>query len=190
MPRSLFTRILHTALTIAILHQLVVSWFMERPRPGGGGNLGYELHQAIGLASIGILGLFWAWTVVRQREHGLADLLPWFSVQRRRAVLQDIAKHARSLVQCRLPDPEDETPLASAVHGLGLLAATAMALTGLAVFVMMGQDGALVGPGRLFLDVHRVAANAMWAYLIGHAALALLHQVAGHLVLERIFLGR
>ena len=74
-------------------------------------------------------------------------------------------------------------PLATAVHGLGLLTVTAMAVTG-AAFALLGlpRDQA-----RLVLQIHKLVANLMWAYLIAHAGLAVLHQFLGQPVIKRIF---
>lgn len=74
----------------------------------------------------------------------------------------------------------EETPLASAVHGLALLAAIAMAASGAIVFATMGPDGALSGLGSGALSAHSLLANLMWAYLVGHASLAVLHQMQEH----------
>jgi cytochrome b561 len=37
------------------------------------------------------------------------------------------------------------------------------------------------------LEVHETFANVMWAYLVAHAALALLHEWAGHRTIRRMF---
>jgi cytochrome b561 len=42
-------------------------------------------------------------------------------------------------------------------------------------------------PGGIVLQVHRAFANLMWAFVIAHAGVALLHQVMGHAVLQRMF---
>jgi len=74
----------------------------------------------------------------------------------------------------------DESPLASAMHGLGLLTVLAMAGTG----AVMALGGVHDGP---VLEIHRLLASLMWVYLIAHASAALLHQVQGHHVLQRMF---
>jgi cytochrome b561 len=191
MKSSLTTRILHAALAVAIVHQLVISWFMERPKPGGPTeNLAFDLHETVGLISLGLLALYWLWTMLRLNEEGPGALIPWFSAERRRRVLADIGNYRNSLVQRRLPPPMAEMPLASAIHGLGLLVATAMAVTGAIVYALMGADGSLAGGGRLVLELHEVLANLMWAYLIGHAGIAVVHDIVGHRVLGRMFLGQ
>jgi len=191
MPRSTITRVLHAALALVIVNQLVVSLFMEGPEPGGPSeSLMFELHQTVGLISVFVLGLFWVWALFRRKERGLAILFPWFSGMRRRALLADGRDHLLSLRRLRLPTPEAEAPLASAVHGLGLLIASAMALTGTAVFVVTGPGGSIGDAGEFVLEVHSTLGTVMWTYLIGHAVVAVVHEIAGHRVLERIFLGR
>ena len=45
-------------------------------------------------------------------------------------------------------------------------------------------------PGGLVLQIHKVLANLMWAYVIAHAGIALLHQAQGHDVLRRMIWRR
>lgn len=178
--RSLATRLLHATLLLAVCWQLIGSNFIERPRATRPGNAMYEWHEVVGLATLGVVLAFWVWSWVRRRETPLAALFPWFSARRLRAVGDDLARHLVELRQFRLPGGEAETPLASAVHGLGLLGALAMGATGAWLYT-------LAVPTGVVLDVHKLVANLMWAYLIGHAALAILHQIAGHGVFQRMF---
>jgi cytochrome b561 len=188
MQKTILTRLLHAGLAVAVIHQLAVSLVMQAPHPGRApADLAYELHESVGLASLGILAAFWVWVLLRRREHAPGALFPWFSRRRRAAFLADLGDHARSLVRLRLPMPREETPLASATHGLGLCAATGMALTGGVLYAVMGPDGALGDFGRLARELHEMLANLMWAYLIGHAGIAILHEFAGHRTLERMF---
>lgn len=114
-----------------------IAW--QEARQGRPGNLGFELHESVGLASVGILVIFWLWPLVRNREHGISALIPWFSAARRKAVAADLAGHLTALRKGDLPSPAEEAPLASAVHGLGLLVATAMAATGAVVYATMSS---------------------------------------------------
>ncbi|MEQ8693963.1 MAG: cytochrome b/b6 domain-containing protein [Gammaproteobacteria bacterium] len=191
MHRSLITRALHAVLALVIVNQLAVSLFMERPVTGGlPENLAFEFHEVVGLTSVFVLGLFWGWTMLRREEHGLATMVPWFSTSRRRALLADVRDHLHSLRRLRLPIPGSETPLANAVHGLGLMIASAMALTGAGIFVATDVSGSIIGVGETLLEVHSTLATVMWAYLIGHAVVAIAHEITGHRVLERILFIR
>jgi cytochrome b561 len=188
MKGSLPTRLLHLMLAAATIHQLVVSLFMQMPRPPGRtGDLAFDFHQIVGLASLGILLLFWVWTVVRRYEHGFSDLVPWFSSAQRKAVIEDLGLHLGAVRRGKFPQPAAKSALASAVHGLGLVVATGMAASGAVVYVLTEANQAVTGLGAAALDAHRVVANLMWAYLVAHASIALLHQMKGHNVLQRMF---
>lgn len=184
VPRSLLTRLLHATIALAVIAQLVGIGFAEPPQPGLQGNLMFSVHQVVGLGTLGVLAAFWLWTLLRRREDGFTALVPWFSRSRRAAVLADLREHVAALRQLRLPQPGNETPLASAIHGLGLIVATTMAATGATVFAGMAPDGALPAWADAALIVHKAAANLIWAYLIGHAAVALLHEAMGHRLLR------
>ena len=179
---SLTTRLLHGALALGVTYQLVFIGLVEGPRRGAPGNLFYEIHEIVGLTTLAIVSAFWLWSLARRRETRLAALFPWFSPVRLRALAADVGRHWASIRRLRLPEA-DESPLATAVHGLGLLTVTAMAATGgaLALFALPQNSAGLV------LEVHELVSNLMWAYLIGHAGLALLHQLVGQRVLQRIF---
>lgn len=187
MTHSRTTRVVHLLLAVAIVHQLVISLFMEMPRNGAGGDLAFVLHGYVGVFSMGAIAIFWVWVLLRRREHGIGALLPWFWKARRRALASDVARHLRFLKRLDVPAPGDATPLASAVHGLGLLAASVMAATGTAMFAVMSPDGSLPDAAKAILNLHRLFGNLMWAFLVGHAAIAVLHQAKGHSVLQRIF---
>jgi cytochrome b561 len=71
IPRSLPTRLLHGLLAAAIVYQLVGSLVMNAPKPGMPANLAFELHESVGLATVGLLAAFWLRTLVRRRGAGL-----------------------------------------------------------------------------------------------------------------------
>ena len=179
-PRTLPTRLLHAALLLAVSWQLAASGLVERPRAAKPGNLFYEIHEVVGLVTLALVLLYWLWGLVRRRETPFAALFPWFSVLRLKAVAADVRAHWAHLRRLRLPPSDAETPLASTVHGLGLLTALAMAASGAWLYTQNV-------PGGPMLEIHELVSNLMWAYLIGHASLALLHQLTGHRVFQRMF---
>jgi cytochrome b561 len=179
--RSNLTRLLHVLLLAAVLYQLISSEFTGLPDNGEAPSLGFRLHEYIGMTSLGIVTVFWGWTLVRHGETRLSELFPWLFPGRTRAIFNDVVCQARLLSGPELVDYVSGI-LASAVHGLGLLVVTGMAATGTVYFFAL--DTPL---GRDALDIHRLIANFMWAYLIGHAALAALHHLLGSDVLRRMF---
>jgi cytochrome b561 len=72
---------------------------------------------------------------------------------------------------------------ASAMHGLGLMLASFLALSRAAwYFVFAGTPYA-----KTMMGLHSLAGNLMWVFLIGHPSMAILHQLAGDEVFSRMF---
>lgn len=179
--RTLMTKLLHVFLLLSVLWQLFASGLVERPRAGQPGNLFYDIHEIVGLATLALVLVFWLWSVVRRCETPFAALFPWLSGGRLKLLITDVSAHWTAMRQWQLPHAETETPLATAVHGLGLLTTLAMAASGAWLYTQMV-------PGGLVLEVHKAVSNLMWAYLVAHAGLALVHQAMGHRVLQRMFI--
>jgi len=180
VSRSQATRVLHLVLLLAVLHQVISSKIIHRPLPGDAPSTLFMLHEYIGLASLGIVSAFWLWALVRHGETSFANLFPWLSPRRILAVIDDGVGHLHAVLR-RDASYEGSGALASAVHGLGLLVVTAMAATGTVLFF----SGGLVW--HYAMSLHRVIANLMWAYLIGHAGIATLHHLLGSDMLRRMF---
>ena len=181
------TRIIHALFAFAIVTQLLTSLVMRAPRPArAGADSLFILHEYAGLSALAIAGLFWVALLVRRRGTEAGALFPWLSGRRLRALWADAAAHASSLRALEWPR-DGAGPLASAIHGLGLLLMTLMAVTGAVVYVLMAPDGRLPGTAAISLDIHRLFANLVWAYLIGHAGLAVLHQMFGAPVIAEMW---
>jgi len=185
--RSNLTRCLHLAILAIVAHQLLTSTVMERPMPGEDPEWPYTLHTWIGTGGLIVLTLFWLWTLRRRPwETRLSQFVPWFSPIRLGAIFQEILGVVHNLTNMRAPSLQLPA-LSSAVHGLGLLLATFLAATGAAWFFALNGTPY----GRTIIGLHELAGNFMWAYLIGHATMALLHQALGDKVISRMFwLGR
>jgi cytochrome b561 len=183
-PRhSLTTRFFHASLAGAVIVQLLSSVWMRRPRGTEPGNILFPIHEYAGMVALALAFLFWV-TVLRRRV-GTAPgaLIPWFSAERLRALWADVGTHLRAARAFTLPPHQDHAALPSAIHGLGLLLISYMAVSGTYWYLM-----SLAGLGRSiyvkpFLELHGLFGNVVWAYLIGHAALALLHHVTKNLSL-------
>jgi len=183
VARSHLTRVLHLAVLLTVVTQLLTSLFMERPLPGETPEWPFALHEQVGLVGLGVLMLFWLWTLIRdERETPLQRLFPWFSKEAFADVAGDVEAIARAIVRRRAP-PLHLDALSSAVHGLGLLLATFLVMSGALWFALFTGTPY----GRIVLSLHALAGNLMWAYLIAHASAALLHQVRGDRIFARMF---
>lgn len=175
------TRLLHAALGASIVAQLGSSLLMIAPLRGHAQNVLFEVHEYSGLAALALAAAFWVTVAVRRCGTPVRRLLPWFDAASRTAIVDDAKGHVAALRERRVPPFVPAAPLASAVHGLGLLLVTAMAATGLLFYVSMWLGRMDAGWATLDLEVHKALATLVWAYLIGHAGMALSYRWLGRL---------
>jgi cytochrome b561 len=172
------TRIAHMALAVAIVTQLISSLVMIPPLDGNTADFAFAVHKYAGIAAFVAALAFWLVIASRRRGTHALSLFPWFSRKRLSLLANDLRDHGAAISRFHIPDYRAENPLASAVHGLGLLLMTGMAATGVAFLVAarsgLGEETAWVTAD---LQLHVLFANVVWAYLIGHAALAVVHQI-------------
>lgn len=182
-----FTRFAHMGLALAVIVQLLTSLVFVAPSPGSNGNIFYEIHQYGGLTAFVFVFLFWV--ILTARRVGTAPelLFPWFSRGRMTELLKDIKLHLQSLARLRLPVFDEHGALSAAVHGLGLLLMTIMAATGTIYYFINSGDPDAGGIVGVLMLIHTTLANFVWAYLIGHAALAVIHHVTDNLSLTEMW---
>ncbi len=188
---SLATRLLHLGISVGVSLQLMLSTFMERPRPGAvrgaAEGLGFTLHEVVGGLLLPLLVGWFLWAACRGSEPGLAALFPWVRGEGRRALLGALCRALDEALRGRLAPEAEILPLVRTVHGLGALCALFMASSGALVWWGMAPSGALPPWAAIVLDLHQSVAILMWVYLAGHAGMALLHQWHGDGVLRRMF---
>lgn len=181
------TRWLHAGIALGIVLQLLSSLVMEVPKPGDArsalASAVFEAHETVGIGVLALLLTRWLWQLSGHAANGLGQLFPWFSRQRRAAVLGELQRLAR----LRFKEIPESGALAGGVHGLGLVLAAAMALSGTVIFFGMGEDGTTPAAVAALKEVHSFLATFMWIYLIGHGAMAAVHQWLGHRTLSEMF---
>lgn len=172
---SILTRSLHAALATAVITQLVSSQFMEPPAPDNIGNWIFSVHQYSGLVAAALAFGFWLTVFRRRGGTQLAFLFPWFSSKDRYRLRLDLLRHWRALRRFTIPKVRDNSALPPAIHGLGLLLMTAMAVSGTLYYFLNAGDPDARGVIGVIMFVHTNLANLVWAYLIGHAGIAMFH---------------
>ncbi len=172
-------RLLHWVLAATVTAQQLTALFMSDP----GTQFLFPWHRLVGLLAALVALLFWLYSYA---VYDLPLLFPWGAAGRRLAL-----DELRGLLAGRLPPSGHRLGLSSLVHGLGLLALTGGALTGVAVYSMIppGHSGPPANPLAFTRYVlwHKFFGEALWVYWVGHLVLALWHQLAGHRVLGAIF---
>jgi cytochrome b561 len=187
MNYSLPIRVLHALFAIGISTQLLLSTVMRQPRPGrvraALETLTFAAHEYVGLALLAVLIAHWLLHVAGHAPKGLAHFFPWFSRERARRV----ADEARDLLRFRIAAPETQDAVAGAIQGLGLVIASALAITGGLIYVGLADDGTMSATVRSIRKVHTTLAPLMWGYLGIHVAAAMAHVAAGHRSILAIF---
>lgn len=174
------TRVFHAALALAIVSQLLTSLAMRGPNETRAGDLLFQVHRYSGLLATALALCLWVVIFVRRRGTDVGALLPWASRTRRAALWADTKTHFSALTRLQLPPYDEHAALPSAIHGLGLLLMTAMAVSGTIYFIEVATGMHSAAPnGMLVMDIHFLFGNLVWAYLIGHASLAALHHILG-----------
>lgn len=175
--RSVTTRLIHLILALLIVIQLTLSLVMTAPSGTKVGDQWFELHEKFGLAALAALLAFWLWSLLRKKEVKAAELFPYLSAARMASFYSDFRVVARHAIRLKIPDQNDQS-FANAMHGLGIIIASMMAVSGASgYFLKIG----------FMLGVHEAMSKLMWAYLIGHVLAAILHQVRGDAILSRMF---
>ena len=177
-PHNRATRLLHAGLALAIVSQLLTSLAMQGPDDVQAGDILFQVHRYSGLAATVLAFGLWLTILLRSRGTEFGALIPWFSGRRLSALWQDVKVHGRAALKLRLPEHDPQAALPSAIHGLGLLLISAMATSGAVYFVQVALGLHSAEPdGMLAMTVHLALGNLVWAYLIAHAGLAVLHHL-------------
>lgn len=181
------TRRIHAALALFIVMQLLLSLVMRAPKPDKVMTAleaeTFQLHRLGGVIAFIFLCLHWGWTLSGHLPNGLGHLFPWTSKDKVKKIVEDMGL----LIRLKIRDFPKISALAGAVHGLGLVVATLMALTGIVLFFGMSSEGRMTIPIRFMEKIHKFMATIMWVYLVGHVAMGTLHEYIGHRTLSEMF---
>jgi cytochrome b561 len=180
-------RLMHALVAAAIVFQMSISLIMDHPHAKkpmtADGGMYYQWHEWVGLTALAILVCGWIYRVVTWKRESQGRIFPWIDAAGRSALWRDI-KQFLSLRWTGIPE---DGALAGTVHGLGLLIASAMALTGGAIFLALGPHDTVTPTAHNIMDLHSYLSKIMWVYLCGHVLMALWHEAIGHRSFARIF---
>lgn len=167
-------RLIHLLLAIAVTIQLFLGSFMHSPRFGHPDSASFEAHEILGAVICVLIILHWIWSCTHPHE-GLRHLFPWT-----RSGMRTAFEELRAgICNLRLPSAgpgSRDGGLAGFIHGLGLLAVTAMVIIG-GAFFLLRMAGAAHGDLEIIKNVHDVFAIIVWVYWGGHLTATMLHSL-------------
>ncbi|MGB5353644.1 MAG: cytochrome b/b6 domain-containing protein [Woeseia sp.] len=178
-PHSRTTRFFHMSIALLVISQLATSKFMVHPGKDREGDLLFEIHEYSGMLALFVICGFWLHILRRGRGTNPALLFPWFSSAGLQAFWIDVKAHLKSVLSFKIPDHVENGPLASGVHGLGILLISLMTATGTTWFISQQIGDSAKWWGGAAKEVHEIFSNLVWVYFIAHAGLAIINQFAG-----------
>lgn len=172
-------RLMHGAIALTVtLQQFTSLWMSDRAT-----QYLFSYHRVIGAAAAVLVLFFWLYSYA---IYDLKYLFPWGKSAR-----SEIWKECRGLLKGKLPSSGRGIGLSGFVHGLGILAASGCAVTGVIMFAMIppGHVGPPDDPMAFtrYTMMHKFFGEALWLYWFGHIGFALMHQFSGDNVLGSIF---
>jgi len=187
-----FTRAIqriHLAIVCLVLFQLFSEQMMEIPKPDKPIDdiqaLFLLLHEWNGFIVLGLAVLF---LLLRsgqsQKTH---SLFPWLSASGWKGIFKELAHDVPGWFKGKLKKSEESFHIASTVHGLGILLLLGLGTTGIMVFMGLEPNGYMDKDTKIIKDLHSSMGDLIWIFVLGHSAMALLHQLAGHRAFQSIF---
>ncbi|MDQ6954779.1 MAG: cytochrome b/b6 domain-containing protein [Mariprofundaceae bacterium] len=86
----------------------------------------------------------------------------------------------------KLARPEDGEAVARSTHGLILLSALVMGITGTLLYFGWSTTAPQVGWVEMVAEIHEAVVGALEALLAVHITAVILHQRQGHQIIDRI----
>jgi len=186
-PRAV--RAMHALIALAILTQMLLTLVMQHPRAKRPmtpqGAFYFQWHEWVGLAAFAVLGANWIYRAARWKQ-AVRRLFPWSTRPGRAELGRELGLFAR----LRWRSIPLDGALAGTVHGLGILLASEFALTGSVLFILLWPSNQVTPLASQVMEVHQYLGSAMWAFLAGHGAMAVWHQLAGERSITRMFSPR
>jgi len=185
-----FSRILHWGIAVGVSVQLVSEQLMvrrlENKNPDILQSVTFIAHEYMGFIVLIIVGIRFT-LMLDNPDKGLYHMFPWLTSPGRKQLMIELKNEIPVWLHGKLKRPEEADCIARSVHGLGLILAFGLGLTGMLLFIGTQPDGSTHGPIEAGRQIHDVLGYLMWLYIIGHVCMALFHQRLGHKVLQGIF---
>ncbi len=182
-------RLLHLAIMLTILMQLISEQLMKVPKPGESVTsieaMFLNLHEWNGFIVLALVVFYLMY--LSDSSDDWKRLFPWLCTSGWKGLWQEIRYDILGWLKGHLKEPTEAHYIAGTVHGLGILLAIALGSTGIMIFMGLTSSGEMNEEIKLLRELHEDLGTLMWIYIFGHAGMALLHQLKGHNTLREMF---
>jgi cytochrome b561 len=189
MRYSAEEKILHFMIGGGMLFQLIIENWMQHPKPDETATalqvLFFGAHEFIGVSLLVIVSTRFLLMIGEKQD--FLRLFPWFDADGRQGIANELKEAPSDWLSGNLKDTGEQNFLARSVHGLGLLLALGLGVTGLIIFIELSPEGTTSALGHGTMEVHEVMGTLLWVFLVAHITMAIYHQLLGHRVLQHIF---
>ena len=189
MKFSRATRILHILIIIVVSLQLLSQTWMFVPTPDKLPQTQLAAWLFVIHLCVGIMGLCFVAVrlmTIMDDENDSKRLFPFFRKDNINAFFRELQSVPNWLKQGP-PSPEQDSLIASSVHGLGLLLILGLGTTGVLFYMGLEPDGAMDSLTKFFRETHEFFATFLWIYIIGHVGMYVRHRMSGHQQVSEIF---
>jgi cytochrome b561 len=172
---------LHFFMALAVTIQLLLSLVMEPPSHAGVTFfqlLTFSFHKWVGVFAFFVIVAHWGWSVWDKVSiASLSHLFPW-----NRAGCLAIKEDVGKILRGELPGVGERPGLPGFIQGLGFLLVTAMALTGILIFIQYTVYPLFGGSIYYAFKTHKFLSTFVWIYWGAHVLMACVHGWRGRVV--------
>lgn len=149
-------------------------------------TLGFEVHEILGLIVTGLVLIRILLAMTSLPGAGWRELFPWLFSDGRGQLASEVRSQMAGWKQLRLAPPEEGETVARSVHGLILLCAVVMGITGVTLYFGWSTTRPQTEIIELVAETHETVVGVLEALLGAHVLAVILHQRQGHNILARI----
>ncbi|MDT8375154.1 MAG: cytochrome b/b6 domain-containing protein [Mariprofundaceae bacterium] len=189
MRYSAEEKLLHFMIGGGMLFELIIENWMQRPKPDETATalqtLFFGAHEFVGVSLLAIIIM--RFLLMAGDRQAFLRLFPWLYAGGRQGLLCELKQAPSEWLSGNLKDTGEQNFLAGGVHGLGLLLALGLGVTGVIIFTQISPPGTMSALGLKAVKVHEILGTLLWVFLIAHISMAIYHQILGHRALQHIF---
>ncbi|MDQ6968746.1 MAG: cytochrome b/b6 domain-containing protein [Mariprofundaceae bacterium] len=149
-------------------------------------TLGFEVHEFLGLFIAALLVIRIILAMTSLPGANWRHLFPWLFGAGRKQLVAEIKLQMSGWKSMKLAPPEDGEAVARSTHGLLILSAIIMGITGTILYFGWSITAPQSAWIELVSSVHETVVIAVETLLGAHILAVIFHQVQGHNIIDRI----